>query len=159
MVQRLVADERARGLNLETKTATLAGFTGAILALVVGLGRDLLDSDLGPVGGAVFRAFFLVAVLSLATGAVLAVLGVLRPQEHLAISRSEVKRFSEFPLIATARMEIQGRMMNTLIEAFERERRVNDSKARLTQYAAVALVVGLAAVAGEALTVVIAASW
>jgi uncharacterized protein YlxW (UPF0749 family) len=44
-------------------------------------------------------------------------------------------------------------MINTLTEALDRERLVNDRKARLTQLAALALVIGLLSVAGEALTV------
>jgi hypothetical protein len=153
IVQRLLEDERSPGQTLETKTSTLAGFTGAILALTAGFGRDLLRLDLGRVGDVVFAVVFAVAVAALAAGAILAVFGVLRPQERLAISRAEIRHFSQFPLIATAPMEIQGRMINTLVVAFERERQVNDRKARLTQLAALALVIGLLSVACEALTV------
>jgi hypothetical protein len=153
IVQGLLEDERSRGQTLETKTATLAGFTGAILALTVGFGRDLLRLDLGRIGDLVFALFFAAAVVALAAGAILAVFGVLRPQERLAIARAEIRHFSEFPLIATAPMDIQGRMINTLTEALDRERLVNDRKARLTQLAALALVIGLLSVAGEALTV------
>ena len=153
IVQRLLEDERSRGQAIETKTSTLAGFTGAILALTVGFGRDLLRLDLGRIGDAVFAVFFAVAVVALAAGAVLAVFGVLRPQERLAISRAEIRHFAQFPLISTSPMEIQGRMINTLVEAFERERHLNDRKAKLTQLAALALVIGLVSVAGEALTV------
>src|ERR671924_539008 len=46
IVERLVDDERSRGQGLETKTSSLAGFTGAILALTATLGRDLLKLDL-----------------------------------------------------------------------------------------------------------------
>jgi hypothetical protein len=156
IVQRLVEDERARGQSLDTKTSTLAGFTGTILALTVGLGREIFDIDLGPVGDVVFRGLFLVAVISLGAGAILAVGGILRPQSRLAVSRSEIKRFAEFPLIATPPVELQGRMINTLAEALSVERHLNDRKAKLTQYAAYALVAGLLGIVGEALTVVIA---
>jgi hypothetical protein len=156
IVQRLVEDERARGQALEAKTSTLAGFTGAILALVAGFGRDLFRLDLGGAGDIAFAAAFAVAVVALAAGAILAVFGVLRPQERLAIARGEIRKFSTFPLIATPPMEIRGRMINTLVAAFERERSVNDRKARLTQQAALALVVGLVSVAAEALTVSVA---
>ena len=151
-------DERARGRNLEAKTSSLAGFTGAILALTAGLGRDLFKLDLGNIGDTVFRGFFLVAVLALATSAVIAVLGVLRPQERLGIKRSQLRQFAKFPLLATPPVEIQGNMIATLVEAFDSERRVNDQKAKLTYYAAVGLGVGLLAVTGEAVTIALATS-
>ena len=91
IVQRLLEDERSRGQTLETKTSTLAGFTGAILALTAGFGRDLLRLDLGRGGDVVFAVFFTVAVAALAAGAILAVFGVLRPQQRLAISRAEIR--------------------------------------------------------------------
>jgi hypothetical protein len=156
MAQRLLDDERARGRNLEAKTSTLAGFTGAILALTAGLGRDLFELDLGSIGDTVFRGFFLVAVLALATSAVVAVLGVLRPQERLGMKLSQLQQFATFPLISTPRVEIQGNMIATLVEAFDSERRVNDRKAKLTHYAAVGLGIGLVAVTGEAVTVALA---
>lgn len=155
IVQQLVAEERARGHNLEAKTSTLAGFTGAILAVTAGLGRDVLEIDLGGVGDPLFRAFFLITVLALGIGAVLAVLGVLRPQHRLAVAAGEMKQFAELPLIADPPMKIHGRMIKSLAEGFEAERRVNDRKAKLTHYAAVALAVGLVGLVGEALTVLV----
>ena len=156
IAQRLLEDERTRGRNLEAKTSTLAGFTGAILALTAGLGRDLGDLDLGSIGGTVFRGFFLLAVLALATSAVIAVLGVLRPQERLGIKRAQLRQFSKFPLISTPPVEIQGSMIATMVEAFDTERAVNDRKAKLTYYAALGLGIGLVGVTGEAVTVALA---
>jgi hypothetical protein len=156
IVQGLLAEERARGHTLEAKTSTLAGFTGAILALTAGLGRDLSALDLGRVGDTVFRGFFLLAVLALATSAVIAVLGVLRPQERLGITRSQLREFSKFPLLDTPPVEIRGNMITTFVDAFDREREINDRKAKLTFYAAVGLGIGLFGVTGEAVTVALA---
>jgi hypothetical protein len=152
IVGRLVDDERSRGQGLETKTSTLAGFTGAILALTATLGRDLLKLDMGSVGDVAQGALFAVAVSALAAGSVIAVLGVLRPQQRLAVARSELRRFAEFPLLATPPVEIQGRMIITLVDALENERRVNDRKANLSRWAGFALAVGLLGVAGQAIT-------
>lgn len=156
IAQGLLEDERNRGRNLEAKASTLAGFTGAILALTAGLGRDLADLDLGSIGGTVFRGFFLLAVLALGTSAVIAVLGVLRPQERLGIKRAQLRQFAKFPLISTPPVEIQGSMIATMVEAFDRERAVNDQKAKLTYYAALGLGIGLVGVTGEAVTVALA---
>jgi hypothetical protein len=151
IVERLVDDERTRGQGLETKTSTLAGFTGAILALTATLGRDLLKLDLGSVGDVAQGVLFALAIMALAAGSVIAVLGVLRPQQRLAIARSELHRFAEFPLIATPPIEIQGRMITTLVDALEHEREVNDRKAMLSRLAGLALAAGLVAVAGQAI--------
>jgi hypothetical protein len=151
IVERLVDDERSRGQGLEAKTSTLAGFTGAILALTATLGRDVLRLDLGSVGEVVQGGLFAVAVTALAVGSVIAVLGVLRPQQRLAVARSELRRFTEFPLLSTPPVEIRGRMISTFVDALENERRVNDRKASLSRLAGFALAVGLLGVAGQAI--------
>jgi hypothetical protein len=151
IVERLVDDERSRGQGLETKTSSLAGFTGAILALTATLGRDLLKLELGSVGEIAQGALFSVAITALAAGSVIAVLGVLRPQQRLAVARSELRRFTEFPLLATPPVEIQGRMITTLVDALEHEREINDRKAKLSRLAGFALATGLLAVAGQAI--------
>ena len=53
LVQRFMEDERARGQALDAKTSTLAGFSGAILALTATLGAALFDRDLGAIAPAV----------------------------------------------------------------------------------------------------------
>ena len=152
LVQTLLEDERARGQALDSKTSTLAGFSGAILALTATLGAALFEQDLGGVGPAV-QALFCVAVTALAAAAILAVAGVLRPQPHLGVSMEEVRRFPEFPLIATTKLDIQGEMLVTSVNALGHEREVNDRKASRSAYVARALVAGYAAVAAMAVPI------
>jgi hypothetical protein len=152
MVRGLLDDERERGQGLDGKSATLAGFTGTILALTATLGAQLLSLDLGSVGSAVFQALYVVSVVALAVASLVALVGVLRPQPRLALAMAEIRRFPEFPLIAEPKLEIQGTMMNTLIDALEHERGLNDRKARLTRIAAGSLAVGFVAVAAQAVT-------
>jgi hypothetical protein len=156
MVRGMLDDERTRGQGLDGKSATLAGFTGTILALTATLGAELLDLDLGSVGSAIFKCLYVVSVLALAFAALIALIGVLRPQPRLALAIEEIRRFSEFPLIAQPLLEVQGTMMNTLIEALAHERALNDRKARLTRVAAAGLAVGFASVAAQAVTLGIA---
>ena len=136
MVRGMLDDERTRGQGLDAKSATLAGFTGTILALTTTLGAELLDLDLGSVGSAVFQCLYVVSVVALGVASLVALVGVLRPQPRLALAMDEIRRFSEFPLIATPIVEVQGTMMNTLIEALAHERALNERKARLTRVAA-----------------------
>ena len=158
MVRGMLDDERTRGQGLDGKSATLAGFTGTILALTATLGAELLDLDLGSVGSAVFQCLYMISVVALGVG--LAGRADRRPATAAAAraerwTRSE--RFSEFPLIAQPPVEVQGTMMNTLIEALAHERALNERKARLTRVAAVCLAVGFVGVAAQAVTLGIAA--
>jgi hypothetical protein len=152
----LISDERARGQGLDGKTSTLTGLTGATLALVASLARDLLKPGLGEAAAVVAQALFVGGVLALTAAAAFGLGGVLRPQQRLDIAVEELRGFGAFPLIAATRMEIQGLMLNTLIEALLHERSRNDRKARLTRLTSLALAIGYASVAAVALTVAIA---
>jgi hypothetical protein len=149
LVQRFMEDERARGQALDAKTSTLAGFSGAILALTATLGAALFDRDLGAMEPVV-QALFVVGVLTLGAAAILAVGGVLRPQPQLSVSLEQIQRFPEFPLLASSKLDIQGEMLATTVGAIEFERRINDRKATRTAQAARALIAGYAAVAAMA---------
>jgi hypothetical protein len=148
-------DERARGQGLDTKTSTLTGFTGATLALVASLagGVDAPDSSVAAV---VAQTLFVGSVVALTAAAGFGLGGVLRPQQRLDIAVHELRGFGAFPLIAASRMEIQGLMLNTLIEALLHERQRNDRKARLTTLTSLALAIGYAGVAAVALIVAMA---
>ncbi len=148
----VVADERSRGQALDTKTATLATFTGAILTLNVTLGRPLFQEDLGPVGDPALRVCFLIATLALWIAVVAALAGVLRPQATLSIDREQVRSFARFPALSAGKTQHEGQMLSTLGDVLELERPVNDQKATATKVTAWGLVVGFSAVAGEALT-------
>jgi hypothetical protein len=156
ITREMLDDERARGQGLDGKNATLAGFTGTVLALTTTLGAQLLDIDLGSVGSAVFRCLYVVSVVALGFAALIALIGVLRPQPRLGVALSDIRGFSEYPLIAKPTAEVQGMMINTLIEAIEHERGLNERKGRLTRLAAGSLTVGFVTVAAQAVTLGIA---
>lgn len=151
IVERLTADERARGQGLDSKTSTLAGFAGTILALTATLGGQLFQGDLGA-AEVPTRILFIASVTALAAAATLAVVGVLQPQPRLAVSMDEIERFCDFPLLGSPRMDVQGQMLTTVVTALATERTVNRRKAVATKYAARALVVGFIAVALMAVT-------
>jgi hypothetical protein len=157
-VRDLLLDERARGQTLDAKTSTLAGFTGTILALTASLGNGLFATDLGAIGQPVLRVLYVLTVGALAISALLSVAGVLRPQARLAIDRSELERFGEFPLIATPKMEVEGRLLNTTVDALLHERALNDRKGKMTRHAGLTLALGFAGVGLQAIVLGIAAS-
>jgi hypothetical protein len=152
LVQGFMEDERTRGRTLSTTAATFAGFSGTTLALTATVGARLFDRDLGEVEPAA-RGLFVLAVTMLAVGAAVAVVGVLRPQPVLDISTDELRRFPEFPLVATSKLDIQGRMLATMVNILLRERQDNTKKAKVTRVAVAALVAGYAAVVAMALLV------
>lgn len=150
-----VEDERSRGRNLDAKTGSLAAVSGALLALNVTLGRPLVTSDLGPVGSVVAEACFAVAALSLLAASATAIAGILKPQSYLSLGRGDVRSFyDDAALQAAGELESRRRMLGTYADILDRERPVNDRKATLTKAAVLALLVALAAVAGEALTLI-----
>jgi hypothetical protein len=153
-----LADERARGQTLDSKTSTLTGFTGATLALVASLAKDVvLRPGLGAVGDPLVRVLFIGTVCALTLAAMIGLAGVLRPQPRLDIATDELRGFGDFPLIAATAMDIQGRLLNTLIDALVHERTRNDRKAVLTRRTSGALGLGYLGVAGVALTIAIGA--
>jgi hypothetical protein len=148
---RIFDDERTRSATLTAKASTLAGFSGTILALVSVLGRDAFKLDLGSVGDPSLRGLFIVSVLALVSAAAFAISGVLRTQQHLWISTDEVISFAAPRWTCADPVDVEGNMVASLGLALKEERRVNDRKARRTDLAALALLVGLLAVGAQAL--------
>jgi hypothetical protein len=149
----ILDDERERGRALDIKTAQFAAFSGTILTLDVTLGRGLLRANLGCVADIALPVLFLIGAGGLVIAAAFAVAGVLRPQPYLGIERDEVKSFARYPLLAADETTIRARLLTTISDRLlPRERARNDKKAKRSKYAAIALIVGLAGIAGQALT-------
>ena len=155
IAERVVDDERARGLNLTTKSSTLAGFSGTILAIVTVLGRELFRLDLGNVGDPLVRLLLIVSVLALAAAATFAIGGVLRTQPRLLLDADQIVEFAGPRWLAAAPREINGNMLVSLGRGLKEERRLNDRKARRADHAARALLVGLFAVAAQAVVLAV----
>ena len=147
---RLYEEERQRGQNLASKTATLAGFSGAILALVAQFGRELFNLDLGSVGDVLAPILFLVSIVALALAAALSLYGALRPRERWVIETAEVKMLATPAWLKMGKPAIQGALLTSLGEAFEHDRAINDLRARYTRYASAALLAGIVSAAGLA---------
>ncbi|HEX2126163.1 MAG TPA: hypothetical protein VHF45_06355 [Thermoleophilaceae bacterium] len=147
---RIYEEERQRGQNLASKTATLAGFSGAILALVAQFGRELLRLDLGPAGDVLAPIVFLVSIAALAVAGALSLYGALRPRDRYVIDAAEVKRLATPEWLRLGKPAIEGALLTSLGEAFEYDRRINDLRARYLRHAGLALLVGIVTSAGLA---------
>jgi hypothetical protein len=152
LTEAALSDERERGKNLDTKTASLAAFSGAILTLNLAFGQAPLEHPLGKVGDWLVPVAFIVAALALVTSASLAVVGVLRPQPQLALEATTLRGEVDQLLFADKGF-VEGRLLNTLTaEVITPERERNDGKAWFLSAAVIALGVGLIAIAVEATT-------
>jgi hypothetical protein len=150
----LIEDERQRGRALDAKTAQLATFSGTILTLDVALGTLALRESLGSVADVVLPICFLVAAGGLVVAAGFAVGGVLMPQRFLAIDRDAVKGFARYPLLSADPTEVRARLLTSITDVqLPRERERNNRKAVWTKWAAIALLVGLFGIAGQATTI------
>jgi hypothetical protein len=150
----LIEDERQRGRALDAKTAQLATFSGTILTLDVALGTLALRHSLGCVADVVLPLCFLVAAVGLVVSAGLGIAGVLMPQTFLSIDRKAVRSFARYPLLSTDVTTVRARLLTSITDVqLPRERERNNRKAEWTKGAAIALLVGLAGIAGQAVTI------
>ncbi len=146
-------DERERGRALDTKTASMVGFTGLILSINGVLAKPLFFAQkLGPVGGVAMKVFFFAAVLALLAAVLLAVVGVLMPQKYRGFGRGELRAFARAAAQAMPQLEVHQRMLGAIAIMLDQNRAVNDCKARLTKLVGGLLAVGFGAVAAEAIT-------
>jgi hypothetical protein len=152
VAQRVAEDERARGVALTAKASTLAGFSGTILSLVAALGRAQFDRSVGSVADVILGALFLLSVLALAAAGTFAIRGVLSPRPRFAISARQLRAFAGPPWTSADPVEIDGNMLASLATAVGRDREENDRRATLADRAALALLIGLLAVAGQAVS-------
>ncbi len=151
----VTADERDRGRQLDSKSASLAGFSGLILTIDVALARSVFGLDLGDVGNVAARAGFVVAATALLLATTLAIAGVLMPQRYRGLGRDAVDDFNGPEFQTTSRSEIHRSLLQSLAFSLAQDRSVNDCKARLTKGVARALLVGFLALTVPALTLAV----
>jgi hypothetical protein len=148
-----VADERERGRALDTKTASLAGFTGLILSVNGALAGLLFTKKLGSVGKPVALSFFFIALGFLLLALLLAVEGVLMPQRYRGMGRQQLRDFNSPATQAHDALWVHQSMLGALENILTQDRPVNDCKAKLTKRVARLLSLAFVFVAAEALTI------
>lgn len=137
-----VEDERARGRELDTKCGTLVGFTGLILAVVGLLTPTLVKHKLGAIGQPVAEAAFVVAIMALLGGVLLALIGVLMPQKYRSLGKQAVADFTHASVQDNEPLWVHQSMLGALSDILHQDRPVNDCKAKLTRWVAGCLAVG-----------------
>lgn len=144
-----IDDERERGRTLDSKASSLVGFGGLILSLNGAVAKPLFDADLGSFETPV-KILFGIAIASLLGAVLVAVLGVLRPQRYRGFGREELHSFATFEAQTMSRLIVHQRMLGAAAHMLDTNRRLNDSKARLSKYVGVFLAIGFIAVAAQA---------
>jgi uncharacterized membrane protein SirB2 len=147
-----VEDERERGRALDSKTASLAGFTGLILSVNGLLAGPIFKQKLGNVGRPLAQAFFFLAMLCLLLAILLAVVGVLMPQKYRGMGREQLRDFTSPAVQAHDATWVNQSMLGALAVIIAQDRPINDCKARLTKGVALFLALAFVLVAGEAAT-------
>jgi hypothetical protein len=157
VVRQLASAESARTVAFDSKSTWLGGFSGTILALTTGIGRDAFAL---PLGAGLHDALIVLYVggALLLTAAAVAALSVLLPKSFFTIATSEIERYAFQPFITMDKVMAQGRVMRGLTEALRHERNVNSRKAQRTRIALVALAGGLLCVLGQALILAVHAA-
>lgn len=148
----VVADERERGRQLDSKSASLAGFSGLILTIDIALARSVLTLDLGDVGDVVARVGFVVASVALLAATALAIAGVLMPQKYRGLGKDQVDDFGGPTFQLAQTREVHRALLPALALTLAQDRTVNDCKARLTKGVAACLLVGFLGLTTAALT-------
>jgi hypothetical protein len=152
IMREVSAEQRARARHLDTKTGALAGFCATVLTLNVTLGQPLLKTKLAPDAHSAIRILFLIASLLLALAALIAVAGVLRPMGHEDLTEEQIDQYSDRPKVITPPEELRMTWLRTVTDMTISDRRAGGAKSIRSNAAVIALVMGLLAVAGEALT-------
>jgi hypothetical protein len=150
------AEQRARSRHLDTKTGTIAGFCATVLTLNVTLGRPLLDAYVTPGQHSAIRILFLAGSMALASGAFVAVAGVLSPMGHDDLTEEAIDGYSARPKVITPPEELRMTWLQTVTLMAKSDRKASAAKASRSKIAVVLLAVGLGCVAGEAVTLYLA---
>lgn len=149
-----VSDERERGRALDSKTASLAGFSGVILSVNGLLAGPVFSRKLGSIGGPLAKICLVAAVVSLLLAVLVSILGVLMPQRYRGMGREQIRNFSSRSVQTHNEMWVHQSMLGALANILGQDRPVNDCKAHLTKIVAGLLAVAFVFVAGEAITLV-----
>lgn len=143
-------EQKARARHLDLKAGTLAGFCATILTLNVALNASLLGHSASTTPPLSFRVLFFVAALALATAAIVAVVGVLKPMDHDDLTDEQIDAYSDRPKVITPASDLRMTWLRTVTDMTRSDRRAGDAKSTRTNIAVGFLALGLVCVAGQA---------
>jgi len=159
-VQRLLDEERRHGEAIDARLGQLTGFAGLILTLITPLGAEHLNEG----NGSAFDLFYILSVAVLAISALLAVMVWLRARtvkvdgEEIRVPwRQRIGMESEAldqlagPLTGEATVELEKRLITTVVRTIKDQQELNGDKAEVLRRVSFGIAVALVAVAAQAL--------
>ena len=155
-------EERLHGERLDTRLGLLAGFAGLILAIVAPMGANIFQGSIN----VFFEVFYLATVVLLLSSAVLAISVLVRtrtirlggeevsaPWRRIGVNDEVLDKFSgEFTVEPT--VEIERRMIATLVEGTKDQRELNGKRWNVLRLAACGLALALLGVVGQGVVLV-----
>lgn len=150
IMQEVSQEQKARARHLDLKAGTLAGFCATILTLNVALNASLLGHGAAATPPLAFRILFFVAALALATAAIVAVVGVLKPMDHDDLTDEQIDAYSDRPKVTTPAPDLRMTWLRTVTEMTRSDRRAGNTKSTGINISVGFLAVGLICVAGQA---------
>lgn len=140
---RLLDEEHRRSESLQGRGGQLAGFAGAVFALLAGLVPSELESVPNGAAAVGVGLFALASGLLLAAVAV-AVIRIVHPQGRAAIGPAEVLNYTTDRFMSAERWKVQSRTMRALQKSLAQTRAINIRKAEALRFAGVLFLAGLA---------------
>lgn len=151
IMREIGATARERNLSLDTKAASVAGFAGTALTLNLTLGRPLLLQRFSGDGHALIRDFFVASALLFAAAAVVAVVGILKPQATEDLDEEAIDGYAARPKVTTEPPELRVVWLQSSARFALSARGVGDVKARRSDIAVLLLAAGVVGLIGQAL--------
>ncbi len=149
----VLADESERQRNLDAKAGTLAGFVAVALSLEAGLGASVLFRDgINCSVRTLFIAFFVVAIVGLASAGLFALLGVLIPKDYEVLHDDQIDEWATAVEMARPADVIRERQLATLSVVIRQARTTNGKKAKALKGVAISLGIAVSAIAAQGLT-------
>jgi hypothetical protein len=151
-------EQRGRNRHLDTKAGSIAGFAGTALTLNLTLGRPLLLQRFASPAWAhaVIRDAFLASAALFASGAIAAVVGVLRPTGTHDLDETAIDAYADRPKVITLPPQLRETWLQTVTAMALSDRRAGNAKALWSNVGVVLLVLGIVGLLVQAFTLGIA---
>lgn len=151
---RVAEAEAGRTDSLDRKTATLASFASILVSIVAISAAWVGSADL-PAPGEFVVAIGLIGAIALLTGAVVAAVIGLLPEEHTGLGIAFVEGLATWREMRKPPETVQGEALRGILDEALRERLVNDRKTRFVRAALALLLSGVVLIAFDGLTLIV----
>lgn len=152
-----VDDEaRVTGRHLDTKTGSLIGVAAVVLTLNATLGRPILAADLEGAWDTIASVSFMGSIAALLVAIAAGMFGVLVPKQQQSAQVAFIEKLAEDAILNEPADALREGWLQAQTRITVSDRHANRSRVFWMRVSAIALGVGLLAVAGQAVTLGVA---